>query len=294
MATVSIRLKDIVTSHNPRNPAEDLQNAFADNGIESADFISFVHEYALSPDEEKRQIFCYMVEEYENGPMGILDLAISRLKNPLQPINLRVFPSKPDDSDIAVDRYGIMAGERRYMAAAYNFAKHGLDAEIEAKVQELTVKEAFDLAIAENLQRKNPTELEYARMFDAYKKEINETTGKNYTLREVAEKLGLDYQFVRGRHGLNFLSDAEKKRLAAGEIGLTKAIAKGLQNKKGKPANEIEDKKANRRRVLTLKETEALFDSSREKSEDYLQALSDVMSIKLAKAKAESDKRLAA
>jgi ParB-like chromosome segregation protein Spo0J len=293
MQVQPISLSDITTSHNPRNPAQNISDAFAEHGIaEDYTFVDFVQDYALSDDPERRAAYCTMIEEYESYPQGLLDLANSRRKNgALQQINVRVFRTRQGEE--MVKRYGIISGERRYMAAAYNYAKHGDKPEIACQVQELTVKEGFDLAIEENLQRKNPTDLEYAKMFDAFKQEINPATDKKFTLREIAEKLTLDYQFVRGRHGLIFLTDAEKRLLMAGKYGLTNAIAKGLANKAGRSSKDIEEKKANRRRVLTLKETEALFDDKRHGDENYLTALADVMRITLNRAMKESDSRLA-
>lgn len=291
MQLQSISLRDIVTTHNPRNPAKALSDAFEAHGIDTNfTFVDFIQGYALSDDPEKRAAYCTLIEEYEAYPQGLLDLANGRRRNALQPINVRVFRSKVGDN--YVPHYGVIAGERRLMAAAYNYAKHGDEPVIDAQVQEMTIRDAYDLAIEENLNRKNPTDLEYAKMFDSYKQEINPKTDKKFTLREIAEKLTLDYQFVRGRHGLNYLSDLEKRNLEAGKYGLTRAIAKGLANKRGKDNKEIEEKKANRRRVLTLKETEALFDNNRNNSEFYLHALADVMQITIAKAIKESDARL--
>lgn len=258
---LSVALASITVSHNPRNPTQALSDALEKEGYADKTVLDLVHELALSDDAAKRAEFCRLLETYEGEavPDGIVNLAKSRANSEIQPILLRDFRSK--DGDAYVTRYGVVAGERRTLAAAYNFAKHGLPAVIGAVVRKLTVAEAYDLAVEENAQRRPMTALEYGRIFAGYRNEINPATGKKWSLKEIAEKLHLDYQFVRGREALTHLPENEQRRLESGKANVTKAIAKGLSLKRGKKDDRpVEDKKEHRQRTLTVKQVQALVD----------------------------------
>lgn len=294
-----ILLADITTSHNPRRPCQLLQDALVAEGYEGYTMIDLIQELALSDDSQKRAEFCRLVETYEGEtvPDGILNLANSRANTEIQPILLRDFRSKVKGTDDHVTRYGIVAGERRCIAAAYNYAKHGIKPAIGALVKKLTVQEAYHLAVEENAQRRPMSDLEYGRIFSGYRQEVNPATGKNWTLKEIAEKLHLDYQFVRGREALVFLPENEQNRVDSGKTSVTKAIEKGLRIKQGKKdEGKIEDKKKVRSRTLSLKEVQKLFDEKRLESdsvekESYLKALAEVMQITYAVAVKESKAR---
>lgn len=301
-----VSLKEIVNSHNPRDPMRGLtpylatENFIHEDGT-SKTAMELVHEFALSSDEAKRAEFVRLIETYEEGTDGLMELAESRRKDDLQPISLRKFTST-DGKEL----YEIIFGERRFLAQAYLYAKYGDKPEISATVRTLTPKEAFDIAIQENLRRQNPTDIEYGRIFRSYRDEINPATNKKYNLKEIAAELGFPgtngYQFVRGREALTYLPEKDQAKLQAeSRTNVTKAIEKGLALKNGKSADgSLPDKKESRPKSLTLKQVHALFDESRDKSDDYLQALADVQisehgkRITLTQAKKASDARLKA
>ena len=292
---VQIPLQSITTSHNPRRPCPELQAALESEGYEDYSMLALIRELALSEDETKRAEFCHLIETYDGQDVNsIVQLANSRANVEIQPILLRDFRSK--DGDGYVTRYGIVAGERRCIAAAYNHAKHGLPAQIEAQVKKLTVDEAYKLAVEENAQRLPMSDLEYGRIFRAYRSEENPQTKKNWSLKEVAASLHLDYQFVRGREALTYLPEADQRKLEVSghQVNITKAIQKGLGLKRGKKTENLVDKKTIRQRTLNMAETQALFDKNRGAcdSSAYLQALADVMQCSLSDAIAASDKRL--
>jgi len=318
MNTRTISLLDIVISHNPRRPVPDLQDNLVNEGVYYVNDdgaapdnekvalspLAFAREYGLSIDPEKRAYFVQLIEKYESGPKGLVELANSRAANALQPINVRSYRVK--DGDEYRTRYGIIAGERRTLAAIYNFCKHGNAPKIDAVVRDCTVAEAYDMAIAENAQRKDATDLEYGRIFRGYRTQNNPDTNKNYTLKEVAGKLGMDYQYVRGREALTYLSEADQNRVEHGKLGVTAAIEKGLKLKQGKKDEPVADKKENRQRVLSLAQVQALFD---EKYQDldgnnidtkyairyaYLTALAAVMQIDYEVAEQQAKDRIAA
>jgi len=284
---VTVSLRSITTSHNPRRPCAKLQDALAAEGYENYSMLDLVHELALSDDPDKRAEFCRLIETYDGAEIsdGLVSLAKSRAENEIQPILLRDFRSK-NKNDEYETRYGVVAGERRCLAAAYNYAKHGIEPSLGAQIRKLTVAEAYDLAVEENAQRRPMSDMEYGRIFAGYRSETNPKTGKKWSLKEIALKLNLDYQFVRGREALTFLSDSEQQKLDSGKtcgIGLTKAIVKGLALKRGRASDADVSSKPHRQRTLNLAETQALFDKSYESSANasYLQALADVMQVSL-------------
>ena len=103
----------------------------------------------------------------------------------LQPITVR-----PVDG---TDRYGIVFGERRYRASVIA----GRD-EIPAIVSELSDEEAEEMAITENLQRKDVTPIEEA---NAYQKLME--SGR-YDVQSLAEQFGKNENYIRTR--LKFVS----------------------------------------------------------------------------------------
>lgn len=275
---MKIALSEIRGTHNPRNPLPQLQAALASEGYEDQQLLDLVHNLALSDDETKRTKFVKLIEKYESS---IVELAASRRHSAIQPIMVRIVD----------EHYALVVGERRLMAAAYNHAKHGDEAVIEADVRELDTSEAYRLAVDENLQRKEMTDLEIGEIFATYTRMINPETGKKYNLRQVAAYLNQDYQFVRGRTALTTLDEKDKRRLESGSLGVTAAIQKALASKKGEEV-EAADKKVNRARVLTLRAVQALFDATEPDQEERLRTLAEVMQITLKQAKAESKVRV--
>ena len=105
----------------------------------------------------------------------------------LQPITVR-----PVDG---TDRYGIVFGERRYRASVIA----GRD-EIPAIVTELSDEEAEEMAITENLQRKDVTPVEEAA---AYQRLIE--SGR-HTVQTLAQLFGKNENYIRTRLKFTALS----------------------------------------------------------------------------------------
>lgn len=97
----------------------------------------------------------------------------------LQPILVR---------PMGTDRYQLVAGERRWRAAA----KAGL-ATIPALVEELDDEAALEIAVIENLQREDLSPLEEATM---YEKMVRD---HGYSIRKLAQKLGKDKGYLENR-----------------------------------------------------------------------------------------------
>lgn len=86
------------------------------------------------------------------------------------------------------DRYQIVAGERRWRAAALA----GLDT-IPALVEELDDEAALEIAVIENLQREDLSPLEEATMYEKM------VTEHGYSIRKLAQKLGKDKGYLENR-----------------------------------------------------------------------------------------------
>ena len=279
-----INLADIKEANNPRCPCRKLVQALAKEGYADWTPLQLVHDLAISDKSEERAEFCRLVEKCETEPQDLLELAAGRRIEEIQPIALRSVRGG----------FAIIAGERRVLAAAYNHAKHGDPANIGAEIIKVNADDAYDLSVQENLNRKDATEVEKGHIFKSYRKRINPKTNKKFTLREVAGKLCLDYQYVRNREALTYLTEAEQKAVEDGRLGLTKAAEKGLKIRQGKAGKDapIDPKQANRVRVMSFKQLQAHYDSHRSESDDYRRALADVCGLKMSVADKESDKRL--
>jgi ParB family chromosome partitioning protein len=135
------------------------------------------------------------IEPDPNQPrstMGDLDdlVASIRDKGVLEPILVRPRPETPEDGPSGV-LYRIISGERRYRAAQ----EAGLY-EVPAIEMDLTDQEALEIALIENLQRKDLTPFEEAEGYRMLAgthgythEEISEAVGKSRTV--VTESLSL-------------------------------------------------------------------------------------------------------
>lgn len=130
----------------------------------------------------------------------IQELALSIKKSGLlQPITLR-----PKEK-----YFEIVCGERRYRA----FIKNG-DTEIPAYIKDLSDFEVMEMALAENLLRKDLTPIEES---NAFQKFIN--TGK-YTVEDLVNTFGKTEAYIRSRLRLQHLTDDFKALLDNGIIVL--------------------------------------------------------------------------
>jgi ParB family transcriptional regulator, chromosome partitioning protein len=115
----------------------------------------------------------------------------------------------------AGDKFQVVAGKRRYLAAQ--------KAEVEtlrAEVRELTDAQCLEIAIVENLQRRNVHPMEEAQAFHA----LLHTEGLNYTVETVAAKAGKGPAFVAQRLKLIDLIPAIVEAFLADQIGVGHAL----------------------------------------------------------------------
>lgn len=124
------------------------------------------------------------VEPDPNQPrtvMGDLEELVSsvRERGVLEPILVRRVPREDGEDDAGKEVFRIISGERRYRAAQ----QAGLY-ELPAIEMDVTEQEALEIALIENLQRKDLTPFEEAEGYKA----LSERYG--YTHEEIAEAVG--------------------------------------------------------------------------------------------------------
>lgn len=132
--------------------------------------------------EDLRQIPVTLVDPNPSQPRRrfskprLAELAASiRASGVVQPVLLRK----------TGERYQLVAGERRWRAAALA----GLDT-LPAVVRDLSDKEALELALTENLLREDLSSLEVARAYETLQQQFE------YTHQQIAERLGIDRSTV--------------------------------------------------------------------------------------------------
>jgi ParB family chromosome partitioning protein len=114
----------------------------------------------------------------------------------------------------AHDGYVLVAGERRWRAAQ----KAGLR-DVPAMVREVSEKEAFELALIENIQREDLNPIEEA---EAYQRLIEE---HGLTQEELAARVGKERPTVANALRLLRLPDAIKEAIVAGQLSMGHARA---------------------------------------------------------------------
>jgi ParB family chromosome partitioning protein len=138
-------------------------------------------------------------------PAALESLAASiREHGILQPILVRKAPGG----------YRIVAGERRWRAAQMAGLR-----EVPSVVRELSDRNAFEVALVENLQREDLTPLEEA---EAYRRLADE---HGLSQEQIAQRVGKDRTTVANALRLLRLPDAVKASLSDGEISMGHARA---------------------------------------------------------------------
>lgn len=117
-------------------------------------------------------------------------------------------------------KYELVAGERRYRAAKFvQTALKDRDT-IPAYIRPLSDKEALDLQITENLQRKDVHPLKEAA---GYQMLLDKKDAKN-TRADLALRFGKSETYILQRLKLNSLNEQAKKDFAAGDMTLAQAL----------------------------------------------------------------------
>lgn len=93
-----------------------------------------------------------------------------------------------------------------------------------AKIVEVNDEQAERIAFEENDESMPISDLDWGHDFKRLLDTINPETGKNYTMKQVADRRRKPYVFVRGRSALPYLPTEWKEKLDEGEINITDAI----------------------------------------------------------------------
>ena len=202
-------------------------------------------------------------KRFETEPLEALAESISQ-HGIIQPIVVR-----PKDG-----MYMIVTGERRWRAARMA----GLS-EVPVIIIEADDRKAAELALVENLQRKDLNPVEEAR---AYADLIEEYS---YTQEEIAKKVGRSRSSVTNSLRLLDLPDAVLEKLALGEI--TEGHAKVLlgikdAEKLTKAAETVIAKE------LSVRETEKLVKALNEEPKETVRIINDVDHTKILEQKVQS------
>ncbi len=150
------------------------------------------------------------------------------------------------------DRYEIIAGERRWRAAQ----RAGLH-EVLVVVKDVSPKEAFEMALVENLQRADLNPIEIA---EAYQRLIEE---HGYTQQSVGERVGKDRTTVTNALRMLALPPRIRSMVIARELGEGHARAL-LGAPDAKSMQEIADKTAHGR--LPVRKVEELVRAAKAKA----------------------------
>ncbi len=155
-----------------------------------------------------------LIEQNPNNPRKMFDeAALGELSESikkqgvLQPITVRPVSTSDRSSE-----YQIVCGERRWRAAAMAGLK-----EVPVIIRELTDDEAMDIAITENLQRKDVSPLEES---DAFKYLLD----KGCTIADLCGRFGKSEFFVRQRLRLQTLVPDFRSLLESGEISISQTM----------------------------------------------------------------------
>ena len=141
--------------------------------------------------------------------------------------------------------FEIVAGHRRYQACKslrWRF--------INCKIREMTNKQAFEIQLSENIQRKSMDPIEEAEAFRRYV--IDFGWGG---MSDLAKKIGKSEEYVSHRIQLLKLSEEIKKKIASNRLNVSKAIEISTIpiEKQSQIVGEIIEKNLSVKRIRELK-----------------------------------------
>jgi ParB family chromosome partitioning protein len=159
----------------------------------------------------------YQVRQAED-PVAVAELAVNIEKNSLlQSPTVRQIPLSPHNQAL---RYQLAFGHSRL--AAYKLLtgqeKAGYD-HLPCYVRDLDDLQMFELAVAENIKRRDLNPIERARAMQTYMDKFNKTSA------ETGKFFACDEATVRGSVRLLGLPEAARAKLSSGEITVGAARA---------------------------------------------------------------------
>ncbi len=149
--------------------------------------------------------------------------------------------------------FEIIAGERRWRAAQ----RAGLR-EVLVVVHDVSARDAYELALIENVQREDLDPIEFAEALDRLTRE------HGYTQERLAERVGKDRSSIANALRLLKLPKTVRERVVAGE--LSEGHARALL---GAPSDELIAELADKvvKGRLSVRQTESLVRGEKQKSE---------------------------
>ena len=270
-----IKLCDIHSSHNTRNPvpnltAEGLVSSPLHPG-EQPEALEFMRNLVFGDNPNPAE-YVRLIDTFEgNGLDSIRSLAEGGRGLPgicevqLQPACLTSYRiAQTDEFGKRIVRYRVVYGERRILAMAYLYAKTGDEkfASIQALVVRADVKEANRRGLAENFLRRNPSPSEVAFTYKGLSDEGMKLAdiAEMFFANDPRKTQGAAYQEIRSMlklvKGKNKLTPERLAALDRGDIGLTKA------KREADGHEPAEGKKYNRRRLVGLVGAMKLLDDA--------------------------------
>ena len=170
----------------------------------------------------------------------------------LQPILVRPVPES--------GKLEIVAGERRYRAAT-----RAELTQVPVIIKEMSVREALEVAIVENVQRQNLSPLEEAKSYQRLMDEFNQTA------QEISEKVGKDRASIANIVRVLKLPEVVQEMLNDGRITL--GHAKAILTVKEPAAQiglarKVEDERLSVRALEAIVSREVNLDAPKKQNED--------------------------
>lgn len=341
----AIPLASITQNINPRQEPANLV-AIGYNLLDESDPEHSLYHMSLSDDIEKQRAVVALFEEHENEEL----FGEESPKADLSDVTEKESKTGPRMSicslatsinavgqleDSAVKRggkragggynYTLIFGQRRVAAVVYAVAANkvakfdkaelpfpNIKPVILAKEMNVNEDEAFDLAVRENMDRKNFDPVQEGQVYYDYTKRINPETKKKWNLKDVAQHVNRNYAHVRNRQALALpyradkvddagnivkkgrgLTNEERELVRSGQKTLTWGIRKSLREEHYSDGTP----QSNRDKALPLGAMKDLFDKTSDDASDVeavarRKAIAECMGKTLKQATKESVQRL--
>lgn len=341
----AIPLKSITQNLNPRQEPSNLVS-LGYSLLDESDVEHSLYHMALGDDIEKQRAVVALFEEHENeelygdeSPKADLSDVEAKESKTGPRMSICSLATSINDvgqlEDSAVKRggkradggynYTLIFGQRRVAAVIYATAANAvakadgvelpfpnIKPVVLAKEMNVNEDQAFDLAVRENMDRKNFDPVQEGEVYFNYTKRINPETGKKWNLKDVAQHVGRKYAHVRNRQSLALpyradkiddngnvikkgrgLTPEERELVRSGRKTLTWAIRKSLREEHYSDGTP----QVNRDKALPLAAMKALFDNSSDDPNNVeavarRKAIAECMGKTLKQAIKESEKRI--
>lgn len=121
---------------------------------------------------------------------------------------------------VGMQRYQVVAGERRWLASKRAVAKLGFKRDtITATVKEMTDAQALEVTLTENAQREDVPVLELCRTYKALLGQKDSTSGQPYTREMIADRVKKSYSLVCAILNADQAIAEVQKAAAEGKLG---------------------------------------------------------------------------